>query len=283
MYLKRSDDMSNYSEFYSAIDDITDHLRTDFIGPIEDKEELEMEEPLSRYSLGILWARPKSKESEPNDMDSAEEEMFEDISNDSEEPKDISVFKPSTMGVSFVVYSNEILNIDFIYAVYHHSEKMITDNDKEVKRHYYTREAKKFHTNVIVPNEVCNKIISGKENGDIILYLHVRKINNDSSELVTVSVLNKRKAGTHFIEVNEGALFQCVLSIKSGQGFVPIYGRKTHKTFEDEKNDMLYDCVNNYSQGHGCSSVHIENQGIVTEVRSEFVPQYRMLQMMERS
>ena len=45
---------------------------------------------------------------------------------------------------------------------------------------------------------------------------------------------------------------------------------------------MLYDSVNNYSYGHGCSSVHIESHGVVTEVRSEFIPQYRMLQMMPR-
>lgn len=45
---------------------------------------------------------------------------------------------------------------------------------------------------------------------------------------------------------------------------------------------MLYDSVNNYSYGHGCSSIHIENHGIVNEIKSEFIPQYRMLQMMPR-
>ena len=54
--------MSHFPKFYDAIDDIAEHLRTDFIGPVEENEVLEMEEPLSRYSLGILWAQPKSKE-----------------------------------------------------------------------------------------------------------------------------------------------------------------------------------------------------------------------------
>ena len=53
MYLKRSDDMSHFPKFYDAIDDIAEHLRTDFIGPVDDNEVLEMEEPLSRYSLGV--------------------------------------------------------------------------------------------------------------------------------------------------------------------------------------------------------------------------------------
>ena len=282
MYLKRSDEMSHYSEFYNAIDDIAEHLRTDFIGPVEDDEVLEMEEPLSRYSLGILWAQPKSKDSETVDIDRSMEEMFDDESEDSEEPKNVSVFKPSTMGVSFAAFPNDSLNIAFNYAVYHHSEKMITENEKEIRRHYYTREARTFRTKVIVPDNVCHLIISEKENSDITVYLHVRKINDDGSELVTVSVLNKKKAGNEFLESNEGALFQCTLSIKSDNGFMPVYRRNIHKSFEEEKNDMLYDSVNNYSYGHGCSSVHVENHDIVAEVRSEFVPQYRMLQMMPR-
>ena len=56
--------MTFYSEFYNVIDDITDHLKKDFIGPIDENEILEMEDPLSRYSLGILYAQPTSKNSE---------------------------------------------------------------------------------------------------------------------------------------------------------------------------------------------------------------------------
>ncbi len=282
MYLKRSGDMSYYSEFYNAIDDIANHLRTDFIGPVEDDEVLEMEEPLSRYSLGILWAQPKNKTPGSSASNLAMEEVFEDESEDSEEPKNISVFKPSTMGVSFALLSNDKLTISFDYAVYNHSEKTITDNGREVKRHYYSREAKRFQTDVIVPDKICNMIISDKDIADITVYLHVRKIYDDNSELVTVSVLNRNKAENGFLESNTGALFQCMLSIKSHKGFIPVYRRNTHKSFEEEKNDMLYDSVNNYSYGHGCSSVHFENQGIITEVRSEFIPQYRMLQMMPR-
>ena len=135
---------------------------------------------------------------------------------------------------------------------------------------------------MIVPDKVCDHVISENGDQDIAVYLHVRKINSDNSELVTVSVLNKHKAGTEFLESNTSALFQCVLSVKSSKGFVPVYRKNTHRSFEEEKNDMLYDRVNNYSYGHGCSSVHIESQGVVTEVRSEFIPQYRMLQMMPR-
>ena len=282
MYLKRSDEMSSYSEFYNAIDDIAEHLRTDFIGPIEKNEVLEIEDPLSRYSLGILWAQPKSKNSEVSGIDRSEDEMFEDEFSDSEEPKNINIYKPSSFGVSFSVYSNDKLNIEFSYAVYHHSEKIITDADNETKRHYYSREAKKIEADVIVPARVCNMVVSCTESSDVKIYLHVRKIYNDNSELVTVSVLNMHEAGNDFPGSNTGALFQCELSIKSDKGFMPVYRRNVRKSFEDEKNDMLYDTVNNYAYGHGCSAVFAENHGIVTEVRSEFIPQYKMLQMMPR-
>lgn len=274
--------MPHYSEFYNAIDDIAEHLRTDFIGPVEEDEVLETEEPLSRYSLGILWAQQKSSNFEQVNTDRRMEEMFEDGSEDSEEPKNVDVFKPSSMGVSFAVLINDEINISFSYAVYHHSERNITDNGKEVRRHYFSRKSKRIKAGVIVPDKVCSMTVCDSENSDVKIYLHVRRINDDGSALVTVSALNKHKAGYDFLESNTGALFQCMLSIRSDKGFMPVYRRNTHKSFEEEKNDMLYDSVSNYSYGHGCSSVHAVNQGIVTEVRSEFIPQYRMLQMMPR-
>lgn len=283
MYLKRSDDMPPYLDFYNAIDDIAAHLRTDFIGLVEDDEVLETEEPISRYFLGILWAKPKDCDSEDGEnSDRTMEEMFEDESKDSEEPKNISVFKPSAMGVSFAAGPDDILDINFTYAIYLHSEKLINNNDNKIKRHYYARKARQFQDQIKVPDKMCNKTVSDKENSDVTIFVHVRRVNDDGSRLVTVSVLNRHKAGSDFIESNEGALFRCVLSIKSSQGFVPVYRKNTHRSFEEEKNDMLYETVNNYSYGHGCSSVNVEDQGRVTEIRSEFIPQYRMLQMMPR-
>ena len=190
--------MSYYSEFYSAVDDIAEHLRMDFIGPIESDEVLEEEAPLNRYSLGILWGQRKSAESESTDMYSSMEEMFEDESEDNEKPKDVSIFKPSTMGISFAVLSGDRLNIDFTYAVYNYVEEIITDNGKEVKRHYYKREVKEFQTSVVAPDKLCRKVVCDRENSDIGVYLHVRKVNDDNSELVTVSVVNKHRASTNF-------------------------------------------------------------------------------------
>lgn len=153
--------MTHYSEFYHAIDDIAEHLRADLIGPIEENEVLEIEEPLSRYALGILWAQTKNKNAVSSDV-TMTEELFEDETAESEKPKNTSVFKPSSMGISFTVSPDDKLKIEFNYALYHHSDKTITDKGKEIKRHMYTREARQFQTSVVIPDTICSKIISDR-------------------------------------------------------------------------------------------------------------------------
>ncbi|MCM1230852.1 MAG: helicase C-terminal domain-containing protein [Ruminococcus flavefaciens] len=266
--------MADYFKFYNAVDDIVKHLRTDLIGPVEDDEVLEMK-PLSSYSLGILWAQPKIKGSEITETDDLTGELFDDNLESDEKIENTNIFKPSSMGVSFSAMPDDELKISFSYAVYRPVEK-------EGKK-YYCREPKQFSADITVPDRICSRVITGTDNNsDISVHMHVRKTNDDGSELLTVSVLNKNKADNKILEENSMALFQCELAIRNENGFGPVYIRNNHKSFEEEKNDMLYDSVNNYSYGHGCSSVHYEENGLVSEIKSDFIPQYRMLQMMPR-
>ena len=184
------------------------------------------------------------------------------------------------MGISFSARCGDELQICFSYAVYHHSEQQTEENNKIVNKHFYTRNAKKFVTNISVPDKVCYMSISKEP--DILMYFHIRKINTDGSVLATVSVINRHSSVNDIISNSINALFQCEISVKNQKGFIPIYQRNIHKAFEDEKNDMLYDSIDNYSYGHGCSSVHCVENNIVNEIKSEFIPQYRMLQMMPR-
>ena len=270
--------MASSTAFYEAIYDIIEHIKIDFVGPVENEEILEVEEPLSRYSLGILWARTEQKETESSDTT---EELFEDNAEKDDTLKMEDTFRPSAMGVSFCASSYDTLKISFSYAVYHCFEKTVVENGKEVKRHYYSREAKQFSTSVSVPDRICSQVIS-KESDDLLVCLHVRTVDADHRELLTVSVLNKNKMKNGFLECNTSALFQCELSIRNENGFLPVYRKKFHHSFEEERNEMLYDAVNNYSYGHGCSSIYMEEQGVVCEIRSEFIPKFQMLQMMPR-
>lgn len=274
--------MAEFSEFYSTIDDITSHLRTDFIGPVKYDEVLEYEDPLSRYSLGILWPQPVGK-SELKDAENPEE-LFEDNSEDSEIPLNLNIYKPSSMALSFTLNEGDLLDITFLYASYVHEEKVTeaTESEKEKVDNIYRRKSEKFHTELIVPNKISNTIISEETELPIMVYLHVRRIYSDNTRLVTVSVLNKNKADDNNLDMNKKSLFQCHLSVKSKKGFMPVYTRNSKKSVEEETSDMLYDAVHNYSYGHGCSSLYKSENGIVTEVYSEFIPQHRLLQMMPR-
>lgn len=273
--------MSIFSDFYTVIDDITEHFRTDLIGPVDEKEIIETEEPVNRYSLGILFPQPKDKNNYKTNISSdMEEELFED-SLEADKPMNINVYKPSSMALSFNVHSEDMLNIRFVFAVYTYHEEAVKENGREVNRHYYSRKPEEFTRSISVPDKVGNINISPEEL-PIMVYLHVRRINEDDTKLVTVSVMNKNKAVNKIIENNTMSLFQCRLSIKSEKGFLPVYTRNSVKSTEEETCDMLYDDVNNYSYGHGCASVYKTKNSIVSEIGSEFIPQYRMLQMMPR-
>lgn len=273
--------MPEFSNFYNTIDDITNHLRKDFIGPIDENEVIDIEDPLSRYSLGILWAQKKNKNSDIIDTDDSFEEIFEDCLEDDNFAGNVSIFTPSSLGLSFTTQADDKLTITFSYAVYVHSESQITDNDKVINKHSYSRIPKCFTSKISVPNEVCN-LDMAEFQSNISVYLHIRRINEDGSKLLTVSVINKNKSENNFIDENINALFQCELSVKSKYGFLPVYKHNSHKSFEEEKNDMLYDTTNNYSYGHGCSTSQQDINGTVIEIKSDFIPKYRMMQMMPR-
>lgn len=273
--------MVGYSDFYNTIDDIANHLKADFIGPASDEEILEFEEPLSRYSTGILYAQQWSLSAANVDTDTPAELFEEDTEND-EETKNSDLYRQSSMGISFSCAPEEKIDISFSYAVYNHTEKKIIDKGKEINRHLYKREARSFSASVVVPAEISSLIISDKFTEDISVRLFVRKINADGSALLTVTALNKHRTNGMIAENNINALFQCELSVKNDSGFLPVYRKNIRKSFEEEKNEMLYDSENNYSYGHGCSSVHVENNCSVTEIKSCFIPEYRMLQMMPR-
>ena len=271
--------MSEYKQYYEVIDDIIHHIKTDFIGPVCEDEIIENEDPLSKYSLGILWAQQKKSLSGQTNDSSDTEELFEDNLDDNEELSNNNIYKPSTIALSFNVFPEDNLNIVFEYANYLKAEN---SEDENINSSKYIREKHQCRVSTAVPNRVTNKLLKDDETSPLKIHIYVRRKNDDGSNLVTVSVLNKNKADNNE-ENNTLSLFQCKLSIESHRGFLPLYSGNTNRTFEEEKNDMLYDEVNNYSYGHGCASIFKEENGVVKEICSSFIPTYRMLQMMPRS
>ena len=108
--------MSNYNEFYSTIDEITSHIRTDFFGPITEDELLEGEEPLNRYSLGILYQQALDKGTEKIELTQALEcgdELFEEDSDESASILNANFYRPSSLAISFTTLPTGKLDISF--------------------------------------------------------------------------------------------------------------------------------------------------------------------------
>lgn len=265
--------MSENKQYYETIDDIIHHIKMDFIGPVSENEIIENEDPLSKYSLGILWAQQKKTSStQINDL-SNEEELFEDNLDDSEELSNNNIYKPSTMALSFNVFPDDNLNITFEYANYLKAEYSEDENIQNSK-YTYIRKKHQCRVSTTLPSGITNKILKDDESDPVKICIYVRRKNENGSSLVTVSVLNKNTANNNE-ENNMLSLFQCKISIESHRGFLPLYSRNTNRTFEEEKNDMLYDEVNNYSYGHGCASVFEKENGIIKRICSSFIPSYR--------
>ena len=271
--------MTTFKKYYDAIDDIASHLKVSLIGPVQENEIIESESPLSRYSIGVLWGQQKSGGGEQSGPEN-NEELFEDEKQNDDGVINQSVFKPSSMGISFSAVPGDELEVVFSYAVYH---RTFDESGTEETRFEctYKREAKQFSSNTTVPGRVCNvRLISDNNYSDVSVMMNVRRINKDGSVLATISVLNNNVDSSKKDESCASALFQCELSLKSKNCFIPIYSQRGHRSAEEEKNEMLYDSVRNYSYGHGCSTIHTEEHGIIKEIKSSFIPFYRMKQMM---
>ncbi len=264
--------MSEFVDYYNTIDDIYDHLFKSFIGPLEENETFVGEEPLSRYSMGILW--PEETERFPDSDDQLSDELFdEEPGEDNDSLKKINTFYPSAMALTVTVKTNTVIDINVSFAVYKR-----TDNGD--KMYSYTRKPFSIDRSVLVPNKVSSLHISDEEL-PIIIQVFVRRVYDNGDALLTVSCCNRLHAADSNIEKNKNALFQCRIILGSDSGFLPLYIGK-YRTDDEKKNEMLYSSVKNYAYGHGCSTAYISEQGKVKSVYTEFLPKTRLNQMMPK-
>jgi hypothetical protein len=146
--------MSDFSEYYTAIDDIKSSLHRDLIGPITVDEVIESVDPLSYYVMGILWAKRLFHEAEPFQEDNLEElsiesfilEECEDVTEGDDGIENANSYRPSAMGISAMLPPNaDILKVSFSYGKYTYSEKEVLtdgltgDKTKSHKVRLYSR------------------------------------------------------------------------------------------------------------------------------------------------
>ncbi|MFP3043606.1 hypothetical protein LQZ19_17460 [Treponema primitia] len=292
--------MNQYDEYYSAIDEITNHLKIDLIGPTDENEELLDNQPLNFYVMGILWpissqAQNKSIDIFSNDTDNICIEKTDNILLDENEEIDdeedsfndsikaANEYKPSSMAISAMI-SNETTSLEFIFsfAKYIHREEQ---NDKR-KTHYYLRTPFSLNSKFNIPS-ICGTFDCENKEQHIQLgveiKLHVRKFINDKI-LITVSASNIMVTTSKIINQNESSLFQCSLNIKTNNCFFPIYDNiiSSNEHNEENLNAFLYRDIVNYAYGHGCSVNFNNKQAIVKEITSTFMPIEELFQMTSR-
>lgn len=296
--------MSEFGEYYDAVDEIRSCLRRDLIGPIEEKETLVNLEPLNAYVCGILWPKRLDKSSAEEDIP-----LFGDaeLAAEEAEPEDAVLINddsissanrrnPTSMGVSLTVSSaTNTLDLIFKGAKYRHEEevKLIAPEQdcqkaeepevlqKTRTEHSYTREPFENAISLNIFEGRGTKEVFADSNIGYKIALSVRHIMEDGSKLITVSVQNMIHSAQVNIEQNTNALFQCDLIITSKTPFLPVYRNSPVILDDDEKIAALqYRNVKNYAYGHGCSVAYEETPNGVFELRSEFMPSQQVFQMM---
>lgn len=262
--------MSNYEKYYNAIDDIYDHMIKSFVGPVDEDERFVGEEPLSRYSMGILW--PEESDVSTDDQTILPEELFEEAA-ESESLAGISSFYPSTMALSVTAKPFAVIRIKVSYAMY----KRIDNGEK---MYSYQRIPYSIEKSVCVPNNVTVLNISEKIN-PVCIQVYVRRVYRTGEVLLTVSCMNRLKASSSNVDRNKNALFQFRITLENEDEFLPVYFGN-YRTEEEKKNDMLYSEIQSYAYGHGCSTVHEYSSGKVKTISTVFIPKVRLQQMMPK-
>lgn len=287
---------SKFNQFYDAIDEIEYFLKRDLIGSSTEDDVLKNQEPLHYYVMGILWASKSNEKSNSNNSANDKDVNVENLEVEDIDVEDIedkhqvindsvdsaNKYKPSSMGLSFVIpKKTKFIDFTFSYGKYKYSS---TQGEK-YKEIYYTREQKNIHSSFEIPNDMCTiKSLDDstiKEN-HLNIQLTIRKIFDDGSKLITMTISNTMKSLQDRVNQNQSALFQCELTVNINEEFVPIYINNNlyDKNIENEINNMLYRDVHNYVYGHGCSGVTVENDNVISTIKSSFMPIERINQMM---
>jgi len=300
--------MGKFDPFYKAKDYILNMVKTELIGPVKEDEVLEMA-PLNTYVSGILWTRPlkdisfyqndeerayevnkKILDGEPVDCSNGEMAVPEDISIE-EKSNDLivnsSIRKPSTMGISVLLSEKtKKVNVIFSFAKYNHSveEKEYGQEGKKRNFNLYTRKGYKYDLTFDFSSDLVEYYAIDNEklqDSNIVIKATKRMGKIGQPRLVTFTVSNNLRTQQNEIILNENALFQCKLDIKSIDGeflsldpnFSSVYN------LEDEILSMQYKEILNFAHGHGCATNFLEKNGKCENVWSEFIPVYELQQM----
>jgi hypothetical protein len=288
----------------TARDIIIERLHKDLIGPHEEDENLDSK-PSDVYLTGMLW--PCRTRINPEENERLENSGSE--TGDNEDPNEAgeeeavplsSVFKPSSIGISFAVeyeLNFPMLNFNINFAKYNHKINIpddfidnlpddVFENSKYARKRIpktWQREPYSIYLNNIEIKDKPSFSINLEKYGappDVKLYIRV--VQWEDKKLITATLVNELiiDQWDDYEKFEAGTLFQVKLEIIPGNKtrFVsrPCDNSRIKKDNQsDQAFNLLYRNVKEYATGHTCSADWIQDEKTekIIKIVTSWIPQ----------
>jgi hypothetical protein len=298
---------------------IIDIIRREFIGPDpldfdgliqENGEEiLTSDNPLIRYSAGILFPQGMRYNTDDDDENDSEVENrnsdFEPDNNlsdngslssqellkEAEELINLSnSFKQSAISITAAVYNNDKISVQVVAGQYYPADPT---SEKIKAKKVYRRVPVKWPENeafLELPTNVkplkkvsVNTNSSGKGLEFCITFRYLNKQKNFS--VYTFTLENTEEIDYESQSPKEtDCFFQIEFTLNSIIGFCPMPENSYSDKDEDVlSNKLLYRNIKNYAIGHGCSADWIEQEDVVKTIKSTLIPSYEIKPIIPRN
>ena len=276
----------DYSKYYEARSLVTEIIRKDLLGPVDEDETIVNELPNDYYILGKLYPRGSMHKynlfSQSEDLGDFEDEDLQGLNNGK---------MPSSCGVTVSIKKSVqkvLIKVDFA--------KYILEEEYEQKQEYEDGEIKKIIKNtfwhrkpvtidwfsVDISNLIVGKSSHQKIDDDLELNILLHKKYEDGSQTITFSLINQYGDIKSRKEENQHTYFQPQIKLKSESEDVFLDVRKNVQLSSDmelQTLNMLYSERKVYASGHGCAvkDEFVDGKRVIS---TDFLPQYELLQMM---
>lgn len=296
--------MANFKDFYDARDEITNIIKMDLLGPVNNDEILS-ELPVNYYIVGKLYPQEimdvtddietsafqyTISELTKSAYDSNKQKIHSDVYSSNEEIALCNTSMPSAMGISFTLSKEtEKFEIEINCAEYKKiANKENESEDKNNNGNELWKRISYHHKDVYpVKSRIISDIPDLPHNIEVNITLH--KTYSDGTKTVTVSLLNKNLISQKntpkkdlILNRSEKTIFQPEIKISAINENTFCEARKNFYIEKSEENleaDLLYRDSISYAQGHGCAVSWKSENNSIKYIKTEFLPEYKLFLM----
>lgn len=264
-----------FKEYYEARSILEDLLRKDLLGPVKENEVIRDTRPEDYYITGRLY--PQGKQINQEDL---EKSQLDDDTEDAEQPVNLCYsYYPSSMALSFTIRPGvDRLIVETGFAWYVPQEK---DGSSRRKRPEYEwhRQAK----SVTVEIDTSRRYQLAVLHEGLELRVYLQKEFHDGAKTFTVALVNTHQSTGEMVVDNRNMFFQPEIKVSGENGEAVFIEKKMRVSLNQDPEvltlEMLYRHNRTFAVGHGCSAGWKAEGEYATEVFTEFLIGYELLQM----